>query len=61
MAIADICVTYTIDLPEAEEIYNGDPDLVDEKVDQLVDEVNNDPFYFIERDPKYKTAFDIEL
>lgn len=49
MATASICVTYTIDLPEVEEIYDGDPDLIDEKLDELEDEISNDPFYFIER------------
>lgn len=49
MATANICVTYTIDLPEAEEIYDGDPDLIDDKLNELEDEIGNDPFYFIER------------
>lgn len=63
MARIDIIITYSVEMPELDEIYNkyDDPDLIDEKIDQLIDEVNNDPFYFIERDPKYKTAFDIEL
>lgn len=63
MASLDIIITYSVEMPELDEIYNkyDDPDLIDEKVDQLIDEVNSDPFYFIERDPKYKTAFDIEL
>ena len=49
MATANIYVTYTIDLPEVDVIYDGDPDLIDEKLNELKDEISNDPFYFIER------------
>lgn len=49
MATANICVTYTIDLPEAEEIYNGDPDLIEDKLTELEEEIFNDVHYFIER------------
>lgn len=49
MATANICVTYTIDLPEAEEIYNGDPNLIDGKLNELEDEIFSDVHYFIER------------
>lgn len=63
MASLDIIITYSVEMPELDEIYNkyDDPDLIDDKIDELIDEVNNDPFYFIKRDPKYKTASDIEL
>ena len=61
MASIDIIITYSVEMPELDEIYNkyDDPDLIDEKIDQLIDEVNNDPFYFIERDPAYKMTGDI--
>lgn len=57
----DIVITYSVEMPELEEIHSGDPNLIDEKIEELIDEVYNDPFYFIERDPTYKTAFDIIL
>ena len=57
----DIVITYSVEMPELKEIYSGDADLIDEKIEQLIDEVYSDPFYFIERDPTYKTAFDIIL
>lgn len=35
MTYVDVCVTYSIEVPEIDEIYNecDDPDLVDEKID----------------------------
>lgn len=56
MASIDIIITYSVEMPEIDEIYNKceDSDLIDEKLDELIDEVNNDPFYFIERDPAYR-------
>ena len=45
MATASICVTYTIDLPEAEEIYHGDHDLIEDKLTELEEEIFNDVHY----------------
>lgn len=51
MTYVDVCVTYSIKMPEIDEIYNecDDHDLIDEKLSELEDEISNDPFYFIER------------
>lgn len=52
MTYVDVCVTYSIEVPEIDEIYNEydyDPDLADEKIDDVIEEIYNDPFYFIER------------
>lgn len=50
MTYVDICVTYSIKMPEVDDIYNlDDQDLIDEKLNELEDEISNDPFYFIER------------
>lgn len=44
-------MTYSIKVPEIDEIYNecDDPDLVDEKIDDVLQEIHDDPLYFIER------------
>ena len=51
MTCVDICVTYSIEVPEIDEIYNecDDPDLVDDKIDDVIEEIYHDPLYFIER------------
>lgn len=47
MTCVDVCVTYSIEVPEIDEIYNecDDPDLVDE----VIEEIYRNPLYFIER------------
>lgn len=52
MTYVDVCVTYSIKVPEIDEIYNefdDDPDLADEKIDDVIEEIYSDPLYFIER------------
>lgn len=50
MANVIISINYSLDMPEVDDIYNlDDRDLIYEKLDELVDEIGNDPFYFIER------------
>ena len=50
MANVSITINYSLDMPEVDDIYNlDDPDLIDEKLSELEDEISNDPFYFIER------------
>lgn len=52
MTYVDVCVTYSIKMPEIDEIYNeydDDPDLADEKIDDVIEEIYHDPIYFIER------------
>lgn len=50
MADVNIHVTYSIKVPEVDDIYSlDDRDLIDEKLNELKDEISNDPFYFIER------------
>lgn len=51
MTYVDVCVTYSIKMPEIDEIYNefDDPDLADDKIDDVIEEIYNDPLYFIER------------
>ena len=51
MTYVDVCVTYSIQVLEIDEIYNDcdDPDLADEKIDDVIEEIYNDPLYFIER------------
>ena len=50
MANVSITITYNLEMPEVDDIYNlDDHDLIDEKLDELEDEITNDPFYFIER------------
>lgn len=50
MANVSIAITYNIEMPEVDDIYNlDDLDLIDEKLNELEDEIGNDPFYFIER------------
>lgn len=45
-----ITINYSLDMPEVDNIYNlDDHDLIDEKLNELEDEIGNDPFYFIER------------
>lgn len=63
MERVDIVITYSVEMPEVDKIYKegGDPVLINKKICNLIDEVYNDPFYFIERDPTYKTYFDIMI
>ena len=50
MANVNITINYSLEMPEVDDIYNlDDRDLIDEKLDELEDEIGNDPFYFIER------------
>lgn len=52
MAYVDVCVTYSIKMPEIDEIYNEcdyDSDLADEKIDEVIEEIYHNPLYFIER------------
>lgn len=51
MADVNIYVTYSIKVLEIDEIYNecNDPDLTDEKIDDILQEIHDDPLYFIER------------
>ena len=51
MTYVDVCVTYSIKVPEIDEIYNeyDDPDLAYEKIDDVIKEIYHDPLYFIER------------
>ena len=52
MTYVDVYVTYSIEVPEIDEIYNeydDDPDLADEKIDDVIEEIYNNPLYFIER------------
>ena len=51
MTCVDVCVTYSIEVPEIDEIYNeyDDPDLADDKIDDVIKEIYHDPLYFIER------------
>lgn len=41
----------SIKVPEIDEIYNecDDPDLADEKIDDVIEEIYHNPLYFIER------------
>lgn len=50
MANVIITINYSLDMPEVDDIYNlDDRDLIDEKLNELEDEIGNDPFFFIER------------
>lgn len=51
MTYVNVCVTYSIEMPEIDKIYNecDDPDLADEKIDDVLQEIHDDPLYFIER------------
>ena len=50
MANVIITINYSLDMPEVDDIYNlDDRNLIDEKLNELEDEIGNDPFYFIER------------
>lgn len=50
MANVSITITYNLEMPEVDDIYNLDGyDLINEKLNELEDEISNDPFYFIER------------
>lgn len=50
MANVIITINYSLDMPEVDDIYNlNDRDLIDEKLNELEDEIGNDLFYFIER------------
>ena len=50
MANVSITINYSLNMPEVDDIYNlDDNDLIDEKLNELEDEICNDHFYFIER------------
>ena len=50
MANVSITINYSLNMPEVDDIYNlDDNDLIDEKLNELEDEICNDPFYLIER------------
>lgn len=51
MTYVNVCVTYSIEVSEIDEVYNecDDPDLIDEKIDDILQEIHDDPLYFIER------------
>ncbi len=50
MANVSITITYNLEMPEVDDIYSlDDRDLIDEKLNELENEIDNDPFYFIER------------
>lgn len=50
MTNVNIAINYSLEMPEVDDIYNlNDHDLIDEKLNELEDEIGNDPFYFIER------------
>lgn len=51
MTYVDVCVTYSIGMPEIDEIYNecDDPILADEKIDDVIEKIYHNPLYFIER------------
>lgn len=62
MAYVNVCVTYSIEVPEIDEIYNlDDHDLIDEKLNELEDEIFNDVHYFIERNGYEMVVDDIIL
>lgn len=63
MAYVNVCVTYSIEVPEIDEIYNecDDPDLIDEKIDDVLQEIHGDPLYFIERNGYELTVDDVVL
>lgn len=49
MANVIITINYSLDMPEVDDIYNlDDRDLFAEKLNELEDEIGNDPFFFIE-------------
>lgn len=61
MADVNIYVTYSIKVPEIDEIYNecDDPNIAEEKIDDIYQEIRDDPFYFIERNGYEMTIDDI--
>lgn len=63
MAYVDVCMTYSIEVPEIDEIYNecDDPDLIDKKIDDVLQEIHDDPLYFIERNGYELTVDDVVL
>ena len=63
MTYVDVCVTYSIEVPEIEEVYNDcdDPILADEKIDNVLQEIHDDPLYFIERNGYELTVDDVVI
>ena len=63
MAWVNIYATYSIDVPEIDEIYNSsdDPDVVDANVSEILKEIHVDPLYFIERNGYELTVEDVVL
>ncbi len=61
MADVNIYVTYSIKVPEIDEVYNecDDPNIAEEKIDDIYQEIRDDPFYFIERNGYGMTIDDI--
>lgn len=63
MTYVDVCVTYSIKVPEIDEIYNDcdDPILADERIDDVIEEIYRDPLYFIERNGYELTVNDVNF
>ena len=61
MACVNVFVTYSIEVPEIDEVYNDcdDPILADEKIDNVLQEIHDDPLYFINRNGYELTVDDI--
>ena len=63
MAYVSVYMIYDIDVPEIDEIYNSsdDPDVVDANVDDILQEIQDNPLYFIERNGYELTVEDVVL
>ena len=62
MAWVNIYATYSIDVPEIDEVYQYcDPDVVDANIDNILQEIQDNPIYFIERNGYELTVEDVTL
>lgn len=63
MAWVNIYATYSINVPEIDEIYDeyDDPDVVNANVDDILQEIQDNPIYFIERNGYELTVDDVTL
>lgn len=63
MAWVNIYATYSINVPEIDEIYDeyDDPDVVDANIDNILQEIQDNPIYFIERNGYELTIDDVIL
>lgn len=63
MAWVNIYATYSINVPEIDEIYDeyDDTDVVDTNVDNILQEIQDNPTYFIERDGYELTIDDVTI